>query len=110
MAMGTKMAPKSANCFMSVLEEKFLQSQSVKPLKYLQFIDDIFLIWTEGTEKLAEFVDKFNTIHLTIKFTVSYSATEVNFLDTTVLIIDNQIETELYCKPTHAHLYLLPTF
>ena len=42
--MGTKMAPKYANIFMSNLEENFLQNTRNKPLIYLRYIDDIFLL------------------------------------------------------------------
>ena len=43
-AMGTKMAPQYANIFMSNLEENFLQNTHNKPLIYLRYIDDIFLL------------------------------------------------------------------
>ena len=45
-AMGTKMAPQYANVFMANLEENFLQNTHNKPLIYLRYIDDIFLLWT----------------------------------------------------------------
>ena len=52
-AMGTKMAPQYANTFMTNLEENVLQNTHNKPLIYLRYIDDIFLLWTHGKEKLA---------------------------------------------------------
>ena len=50
--MGTKMAPQYANSFMADLEEKILDKFPNKPIIYLRYIDDIFLIWTH-TEKEA---------------------------------------------------------
>ena len=42
----------------------------------------------------------------TIKFTVSQSTEEVNFLDVRVMIKDGKIITSVYSKPTDSHLYL----
>ena len=47
-----------------------------------------------------------NSLHLTIKFTMDYSATEVNFLDVTATKVGNKLETYLYCQPTDTHQYL----
>ena len=41
-AIGTKFAPPYACIFMSDLETKFLQSQHLQPLVWLQYTDDIF--------------------------------------------------------------------
>ena len=52
-----------------------------------------------------------NKLHATIKFTCSYdiATRSTTFLDTTVRITDNGIETDLYRKPTDRIQYLLPT-
>ena len=42
-----------------------------------------------------------------MKFTAEWSQKSVNFLDVTVSLIDGQIETDLYAKPTDSHQYLL---
>ena len=42
----------------------------------------------------------------TIKFAVSQSTEEVNFLDVRVMIKDGKIITSVYSKPTDSHLYL----
>ena len=47
-----------------------------------------------------------NEIHPTIKFTAEWSQKSINFLDVTVSLIDGQIETDLYVKPTDSHQYL----
>ena len=77
-----------------------------KPLICLRFIDDIFAIWTDGTETLADFTTWLNSRHSNIKFTCSHSETAVYFLDTTVLLKDGQLESELFIKPTFALSYL----
>ena len=54
---------------------------------------------------------KINTLHATIKFTSSYDIKNRSntFLDTTVKITDEGIETDLYRKPTDRVQYLLPS-
>ena len=70
-------------------------------------IDDIFVIWIEGPEKLKIFVDYLTNLHSTIKFTCSHSPTNIPFLDVMVSIKDGFIETDLSTKPTDKHQYLL---
>ena len=65
------------------------------------------MVWTHGIDTLLEFIDNANRLHPIIKFTYSFSTETVNFLDTTVHLINNHIETELYTKPTDPHQYLL---
>ena len=61
--MGTRMAPSYANLFLG----KFaLLRAPYQPLVWLRFNDDIFMIWTEGPEKLEMFVDYLNNSHSTI--------------------------------------------
>ena len=106
-AMGTAAAPNYANLFMDRFETKALQNWPLKPLLWLRFIDDIFMIWTNGEDKLEELITYLNGIHPTIKFTSEHSYTNISFLDTTVRINDNrELYTTLYEKPTDTHLYL----
>ena len=66
--MGTKMAPRYANVFMRVLEDRMTDSYAYKPLVYLRYIDDIFMIWTEGEENLNGFLFHCNEINKNIQF------------------------------------------
>ena len=56
--------------------------------------------------KLKELFNCINSLHPTIKFTMDYSTTEINFLGVTVTKVGNKLETDLYCKPTDTHQYL----
>ena len=56
-AMGTKMVPAYANLFMGDLEQKILAQSPLKPLVWWCYIDDVFVIWLHGEEKLNEFVN-----------------------------------------------------
>ena len=106
-AMGTSLAPNYANLFMDRFETRALEGFHLKPLIWLRFIDDIFMIWTHGESSLSEFIHYMNSLHRTIKFTHVYSSTSINFLDTTVKFNGNrELITTLYNKPTDTHLYL----
>ena len=65
----TQMAPLYTIIFMGDLEERILQNCSFKPLVWWKYIDDIFLFWRHGEEKLKEFLDILNRYHPSIKFT-----------------------------------------
>ena len=108
-AIGTKMAPSYANIFMGKLEADLLEQSPVKPHTWRRFIDDIFMIWTEGEERLKTFMEYMNSFHDTIKFTFEWSYTQVSFLDVSVMLDNGVISTDLYSKPTDKHQYLFHT-
>ena len=108
-AMGTRMAPCYANIFMGWFENQFVYTFPQQPLIWCRYIDDIFLIWTHGMDNLQEFISHLNTCHPTIKFTSEISETHVPFLDILISKNQNHINTDLYCKPTDTHNYLLFT-
>mgnify|MGYP001800455220 FL=1 len=65
-AMGTKMAPSFANLFLCLFETNALNDAPYKPHSWLRYSDDIFVISTEGLDKLMIFIDYLNSIHPTI--------------------------------------------
>ena len=109
-AMGTRMAPAYANLFMADLDRKLFAQSPLKPFIWWRYIDDIFMVWTHGEDKLNEFITHINSSHNTIKFTHEFSESSISFLDVTVLLDNNnQISTDLYVKSTDTHQYLLHT-
>ena len=106
-AMGTRMAPAFANLFMGEFERKALEGYVYKPFLWLRYTDDILMVWTHGNEKLESFIAYLNSIHPTIKFTSERSTTSIPFLDVKILLEKGKIQTDLYCKPTNKHQYLL---
>ena len=95
--MGTRMAPLYANLFMGAFEENALHGAPHKPLLWWRYIDDIFLIWTHGHDKLTEFISTLNNNHHNIKFTNNISSTSTHFLDVAVILNkDSTFSTDLY--------------
>ena len=111
-AMGTRMAPSYANLFMGKFEQHAIENAPLKPFVWWRFIDDVFMIWTEGEEHLKDFIRYLNSIHASIKFTHEYSNSShqtLPFLDVQVHFSNNHIQTDLHTKPTDKHQYLLKT-
>lgn len=104
--MGTCMAPSYANIFMGILETDIIEKFPIKPYLWLRYIDDIFMIWTHGQQKLNEFIEHINSFHPTIKFTANSSVKQVPFLDVLVTMDDGILQTDLYSKPTDTFNYL----
>ena len=105
-AIGTRMAPSYANIFMDRLERRLIQNAEVKPHIWWRYIDDIFIVWTEGEEKLKQFIDYLNNAHDTIKFTCKWSDHEIEFLDVKVINESGVLETDVFIKPTDSHQFL----
>ena len=107
-AMGTKCALSYANIFMGMFEERYIYPLIEKISNfYLQFIDDIFLIWTGTTDQLMKFKQQINEVHPSIKFDFNFSNKEINFLDTVVYKTQSgKLETKLYGKESDRQAYL----
>ena len=106
--MGTKCAPSYANIFMVWFifpkEEKFIFPLLTNLSDfYLHFIDDVFLIWNGTKTEFDNNLKKINECHPSIKFECEMSKTEISFLVTTVLKVNNKLRTKLYVKPTDVY-------
>ena len=51
------MAPSYANIFMDKVEREILDGSPAKPYVWWRYTDDIFMIWTEGEERLVTFLE-----------------------------------------------------
>ena len=91
---------------MDEVEQKFLETQSKKPLIWLRYIDDIFFIWTHGEKELERFLKDLNNFTPNLRFTHEASKNGFPFLDLNVKLKDGKLETGLYKKPTDRHQYL----
>ena len=105
-AIGTKCAPSYAILFLAALEEKILSEVQWKPWLWWRYIDDVFLVWLHGEEKLMDFINFLNGAHDSIKFTAEWSSERVNFLGVQVIKQGNKLVTDLFTKPTDTHQLL----
>ena len=105
-AMGTRMAPCKANIFMVELEENFLSGYPYKPLAYYGYIDDIFIIWSNGLDPLHNYINSIKNQHSNIIYTSNISTTSVNFFYVTIDLHGGHISNKTYTKSTDTHAFL----
>lgn len=60
---------------MEFFEHAALKQMVYKPIHLKRYIDDIFIVWPHGLEKLLDFLHFLNSMHNNIKFTME-GATE----------------------------------
>ena len=92
-AMGSKTAPSYANTFLGNLENKFLNTEPLKPIYYRRYIDDIFMVFPHSPEELDLFMNHMNLLHPSMKFTFEFSRDQITYLDTVV-----HLNQSLPCK------------
>lgn len=98
-AMGSAYGASYANIFLNEWEEK-AQNFSAAPTLWIRYIDDIFGIWPHSEESLLLFRDHVNSIHPSIKVTLSFSPTSIRFLDLDLYISGERICHRIGFKPT----------
>ena len=77
-----------------------------QPIFYKRFIDDGFGLWTHGSDELMKCIDYANKIHENIKVELRWNTTQIDFLNTKILLENDKITTDLYSKPTDKHQYV----
>ena len=107
-AMGTICAPAYANIFMAQFEKQhiypYIKNNSIL---YLQYMDDIFMIWRGTKQELLIFLETLNSKHKTIKFEHNISHSTISFLDTWIYKDKNNTLQKTLCqKPTDQQSYL----
>jgi hypothetical protein len=115
-AMGTPPAPPYATLFFAIHEETFLcPNHAIASLLifYKRFIDDVFGVWIPGPtteidrKNWQDFKDTMNN-WCGLKWEFSERTTVVDFMDLTVSINGNKLETTLYEKALNLYLYIPP--
>ena len=113
--MGPKNSCSCANITMAVADEVITIQGPFKPEHCCRFRDDCFDIWTQSQDALITFTDFLNIIGQTLgwktkpKFEVKFDARKLDFLDTSLHLVDGRLEVDVFSEPTDAHLYLLPS-
>jgi hypothetical protein len=105
-AMGSPLSLVIADFFMEDFEKKALQSAPHRPTCWFQYVDDTFVVWPHGQEKLTDFLTHLNSLNSKIQFTME---TEIDgylpFLDIHIYSRSNgSLGHKVYRKPTHAYI------
>ena len=104
--MGSPLSPVIANLFMKDFKKKAIEQATHKPVCRFRYVDDTFVIWTHGQEKLTEFLNHLNRLHNKIQFTMEKEG-HLAFLDLDIYRkMDGSLGHKIYWKPTHTNLYL----
>lgn len=115
-AMGTKVAPTYATLVLGFLEEKLFTSVKEKfgenfelyiRKSWKRYLDDCFIIWDHGEDKLMDFFTLLNSMNSFLKFTMESSRDKLSFLDVMVIKNYNHIKTDVFYKLTDTKQYLL---
>ena len=73
--------PPFAILYMAYLEAEFWRNEPLKPEIYLRYIDDNLFTWPHGQGDLNRAFERLNTQKVRIKYTITTSDSEINFLD-----------------------------
>jgi hypothetical protein len=107
MAMGNSLSHIVINIFMEHFEKLALDSAPYKPSLWLRYVDDNFVVWPHGPERLHGFLDHLNSVRSSICFTMETERDNViSFLDVLVIREGTTLVTQVYKKPTHTGQYL----
>eukprot|EP00061_Rhincodon_typus_P015005 g42439.t1 len=105
--MGTRMGPSYACLFLGYMEQSLFHSYTgPKPHLFLRYIDNCIGAASCSHKELEQFINFTNTIHPNLKFTRTISDTSLSFLDLSVSISGDHLETDIYFKTTDSHSYL----
>jgi hypothetical protein len=83
--MGSPLSPVIANFYMEDFEEMALDWAPHKPHCWFCYMDNTFVIWPHGPNRLRDFLDHLNSIHQSIQFTMETERdSHLPFLDINV--------------------------
>jgi hypothetical protein len=107
-AMGSLLSPVIVNFYMEDHKKAALESAPLKPRFWFHYVDDTFVIWQYGPDKLKDFLQHLNSFHQSIQFTMeTESEGHLPFLDLDIYRRpDGSLGHKVYRKPTHSNLYL----
>ncbi|CAJ0934810.1 unnamed protein product [Ranitomeya imitator] len=72
-----------------------------------RYIDDIFLIWDGNETELNEFHQYLNGVYVELQFTLTFSTSQLQFLDTLVYKEGDKLKTDIFVKETDRNGLLL---
>lgn len=111
-AMGVCISVYFANTYMYYVTKPLLDNPPIHLLCFLRYIDDLFFIISKNETTATDIIcDRMLSLisNDSIRYTHSELATHGNFLDTTIVIENNNtLVVKPYTKPTASGTYLSP--
>jgi hypothetical protein len=109
LAMGTPLAPPVANTFMAWLEKRmFTLHPQIKPLIYVRYLDDIFVVQVKGMVPRAHLWTALLGMHPNISLTCMHSPRSVDFLDLVIYREGCNLLHRVHQKAMNKYLYISP--
>ena len=106
-AMGSPLSLVITNIYMEGFEEEVLDTAADQPSLWVHYVDDTFVIWPHGLDKLENFHSHLNSLRKSIRFTVEKEQNNhLPFLDVLVTKEGNHMTTSIYKKATHTDQYV----
>jgi len=105
-ALDSPLSPVIANFFMEDFEKKTIEQATHKPVCWFRYVDDTFILWPHGQQKLAEFLNHLSGLHNKIQFTMEKEEEDpLPFLDIDIYRKTvGSLGHRVYWKPTHTNL------
>jgi hypothetical protein len=100
-SMGEKMSPSLANIFCHMFETEIIENeiQNGSILAYYRYVDDILVVLKKN--KKIDLLEKLNQFDSNLGFTMENTVdNRLNFLDTTLIITNNDLNLEHFRKPS----------
>ena len=105
--MGSPLSPIVANLYMEELENRALETATLRPRMWVRYVDDTFVLWPHDEKHLASFHQHLNSQHPAIQFTMEREQkNKIAFLDVLIERKPKSFVTSVYRKPTHTDRYI----
>ncbi|GJQ74604.1 hypothetical protein Trydic_g21461 [Trypoxylus dichotomus] len=96
-----------ANLFMEQFYSLAIETAVEKPMVWWRYVDDTFVVWPQGRDKLERFLEHLNGVHPNIQLTMELEHNgELPFLDVRSNRDQARATTSVLRKPTHTDRYL----
>jgi len=103
--MGSPLSPIIADMVLQDLEESCLEKLNINIPIYYRYVDDILMV--APRKNLDLIVRTFNSYSPRLKFTLEIEKNRsINFLDTSITVVDDKLICNWYQKPTFSGRYL----
>ena len=106
--IGSPLSPVIANFFVEHFEKKTIEQATHKPVCWFRYVNDTFVIWPLGQEKLTEFLNHLSGLHNNIQCTMENEEEgHLPFLDIDIYRkTDGSLGNKVHRKPTRTNPYL----